>query len=233
LNNMQDDGFHEIQLNGKQLVFLFMAATVVSVVIFLIGVMVGRSVGEQRASAAEVASLNELPPNDVQPATAPPDAPPPGSDPTKAAAPTAVEDLSYFNRLEGEKQPAEAPNPEPTKPTAVGTSTGGTKPAPAAPPAAPPSAPTAAKAAPAPSTPATMGGQSWSVQIASFAARPEADAMAARWKAKGYPAYVPPPAAETTNFRVRIGPYKTKRDADSIAAKLAKEEQLKGWVAQP
>jgi hypothetical protein len=30
-----DDGFHEIQLNGKQLVFLFMAATVVSVVIFL------------------------------------------------------------------------------------------------------------------------------------------------------------------------------------------------------
>ena len=37
----QDDGFHEIQLNGKQLVFLFMAATVVSVVIFLCGVLVG------------------------------------------------------------------------------------------------------------------------------------------------------------------------------------------------
>ena len=36
----QDDGFHEIQLNGKQLVFLFMAATVVSVVIFLCGVLV-------------------------------------------------------------------------------------------------------------------------------------------------------------------------------------------------
>ena len=29
---MSDEGFHEIQLNGKQLVFLFMAATVVSVV---------------------------------------------------------------------------------------------------------------------------------------------------------------------------------------------------------
>ena len=35
-----EDGFHEIQLNGKQLVFLFMAATVVSVVIFLCGVLV-------------------------------------------------------------------------------------------------------------------------------------------------------------------------------------------------
>ena len=39
-----DDGFHEIQLNGKQLVFLFMAVTVVSVVIFLCGVLVGRGV---------------------------------------------------------------------------------------------------------------------------------------------------------------------------------------------
>ena len=39
-----DDGFHEIQLSGKQLVFLFMATTVVSVVIFLCGVLVGREV---------------------------------------------------------------------------------------------------------------------------------------------------------------------------------------------
>ena len=37
-----DDGFHEIQLSGKQLVFLFMATTCVSVIIFLCGVMVGR-----------------------------------------------------------------------------------------------------------------------------------------------------------------------------------------------
>ena len=44
----QDDGFHEIQLNGKQLVFLFMAATVVSVVIFLCGVLVGRGVRAER-----------------------------------------------------------------------------------------------------------------------------------------------------------------------------------------
>ena len=43
-----DDGLHEIQLNGKQLVFLFMASTVVAVVIFLCGVMVGRGVRAQR-----------------------------------------------------------------------------------------------------------------------------------------------------------------------------------------
>ena len=40
----EEDGFHEIQLNGKQLVFLGMTTTLVSVVIFLCGVLVGRGV---------------------------------------------------------------------------------------------------------------------------------------------------------------------------------------------
>ena len=44
LTHDAEDGFHEIQLSGKQLVFLFMATTVVSVVIFLCGVLVGRGV---------------------------------------------------------------------------------------------------------------------------------------------------------------------------------------------
>ena len=43
-----DDAFHEIQLNGKQLVFLFMAAVVAMVVIFLLGVLVGRGVRNER-----------------------------------------------------------------------------------------------------------------------------------------------------------------------------------------
>ena len=46
---MADEGLREIQLNGKQLVFLFMASTVVAVVIFLCGVMVGRGVRVQAA----------------------------------------------------------------------------------------------------------------------------------------------------------------------------------------
>ena len=47
---MSDEGVHEIQLNGKQLVFMFMAVTVVAVVIFLCGVMVGRGVRAPRAA---------------------------------------------------------------------------------------------------------------------------------------------------------------------------------------
>ncbi len=49
-HDVVDDGFHEIHLSGKQLVFLFMATMVVSVVIFLIGVFVGRNVRAQQAA---------------------------------------------------------------------------------------------------------------------------------------------------------------------------------------
>ncbi len=67
-SHTQDDGFHEIQLNGKQLVFLFMAATVVSVVIFLCGVLVGRGVRGQRGTAVETAALADPPPAELSPA---------------------------------------------------------------------------------------------------------------------------------------------------------------------
>ena len=49
---MNDQSFHEIQLSGKQLVFLFMSAVVLAVVIFLLGVSVGRGVRGSVASAS-------------------------------------------------------------------------------------------------------------------------------------------------------------------------------------
>ena len=48
---MSDESLREFQLNGKQLVFLFMASTIVAVVIFLCGVMVGRGVSTAQAAA--------------------------------------------------------------------------------------------------------------------------------------------------------------------------------------
>src|SRR5436190_73889 len=90
-----EDGFHEIQLNGKQLVFLFMAATVVSVVIFLCGVLVGRGVRAERA-----VTTPENTTATIEPAPATPAVTPAGSDPTAAAPPPTVDDLRYFNRLE-------------------------------------------------------------------------------------------------------------------------------------
>ncbi len=100
----QDDGFHEIQLNGKQLVFLFMAATLVSVVIFLCGVLVGRDVGAKQAMAAAGTMAGADPLADLRADEAGGrgvDTPAPASgDPTTALPPPAVDELSYYNRLE-------------------------------------------------------------------------------------------------------------------------------------
>jgi DedD protein len=87
-HDAEEDGFHEIQLNGKQLVFLGMTTTLVSVVIFLCGVLVGRGVKPiepvaEAASSSASASIQEVPP---PPAEVPP-APVPESAPVAAAAP--------------------------------------------------------------------------------------------------------------------------------------------------
>ncbi len=59
---MPDEGLQEIQLRGKQLVFLAMSATVVAVVIFLCGVMVGRGVPTARQAGTEPIEADVLTP---------------------------------------------------------------------------------------------------------------------------------------------------------------------------
>jgi cell division septation protein DedD len=221
-----DDGFHEIQLNGKQLVFLFMAATVVSVVIFLCGVLVGRGVRSERAGAgADISSLSaaaETVPQQPAPAAAPT---PIGSDPTVAAPPPTVDDLTYFDRLQ---KPSSSAAGDDLKVTP-------TKPAAAAPvPAAAPAPPSKAVKKDAPElAPAEPQGQGYAVQVAALNVRGEADAIAKRLTLKGYAAYVLPPASGTPQvFRVRVGKFGTRREADAVAVKLQKEEQFKPWVTR-
>jgi cell division septation protein DedD len=213
---IQDEGFHEIQLNGKQLVFLFMAATVVSVVIFLWGVLVGRGVRAERGGVADSAPASVVSETLPQQPAAAPAPTPAGSDPTAAAPPPTVDDLSYFNRLEKTNAPAEQLKPAP---------------------AAPPPAPVAKEPAPAPLTDAAPStepsGQGFAVQIAALNVRSEADAIAKRLSSKGYAAYVLSPANGTpTVYRVRVGKFTTRREAETIAARLQKEEQFKPWVTR-
>src|SRR5919108_6494829 len=96
---MQDEAFHEIQLNGKQLVFLFMAATVVSVVIFLCGVMVGRGVRAHHAEIADGSAASATDPTaDTSPGPAPPGT-------NESPSPSAQENLSYPERLGAQSAP--------------------------------------------------------------------------------------------------------------------------------
>jgi DedD protein len=230
----QEDGFHEIQLNGKQLVFLFMAATVVSVVIFLCGVLVGRGVRAERGTVADSGPGNAVAETTPEPQPAPATpapAPAAGSDPRAAAPPPPVDELSYFKRLE-----AQNAAPEQLKPTPPleKRSAATERPAPTPPPTPAPAPKPARAAAPAAdrATPEPAGA-GYAVQIAALNVRDEAEAIAKRLSAKGYAAYVLTPGDGTpTVFRVRVGKFPTRREAESIAAKLKKEEQFNPWVTR-
>jgi DedD protein len=232
---IQDDGFREIQLNGKQLVFLFMAATVVSVVIFLCGVLVGRGVRTERGGVTDVASIStpsDASPLQTPPATAAP-APAAGSDPTKAAAPPPADDLTYFSRLEKSNAAEEKLKAAPPPPAPVAKAVSTPAPPPASTPAPKEAAPKETAHAPAPETAPEPSGQGFAVQIAALNVRGEAEAIARRLSSKGYAAYVLSPASGTPSvYRVRVGKFPTRREAETVAAKLQKEEQFKPWVTR-
>jgi len=220
-SHIQDDSFHEIQLNGKQLVFLFMAATVVSVVIFLCGVLVGRGVRAERA-AADVAAAAPAEAPAPQPSPQPPAPAPAGSDPTAAAPPPpAADDLTYFDRLEKQKAPAEQ-----LKPPALDSAVKSDK--------ADKEKKKAVAAAPAAvAQTSEPAGSGYAVQIAALNVRTEAEAIAKRLSSKGYSAYVVAPATGTPAvFRVRVGKFPTRHEAESIASRLKKEEQFNPWVTR-
>lgn len=247
-HELQDDSFHEIQLSGKQLVFLFMATTVVSIVIFLCGVLVGRGVPADRA-AGEASETTGVP-LEEQASMAP------GSN-----APTSEEGLSYPARLskaeresESERvsppkaaapsaaparvdapQPTRAPSPTPA-PAAKATAPA------AAPPATTATAPGAASArgpaaapAPAPETTAAppSGDGGFTVQVTALKNRPDADTLARRLQSRGFQAYVVAPnGGGPVIYKVRVGMNMQRQEADKVMRRLQNEEKFKPWITR-
>jgi cell division septation protein DedD len=218
---MSDEAFHEIQLNGKQLVFLFMAATVVAVVIFLCGVMVGRGVQSPRLLAAAATPADLVDPTSASPVTAP----------TATDAPlTTQETLTYSEHLESATPPVESLTSRVDSPPAV------VEPV-VEPPVERPRQP--ATETPRMSTPqpqptaaefAEPPGRGLVVQVAAVAKRAEAETIARRLSAKGYPVFITSNGANM--FRVRIGKYPNAREAEAVGARLEKEEQFRPWITR-
>jgi DedD protein len=231
---MSDEGVHEIQLNGKQLVFMFMAVTVVAVVIFLCGVMVGRGVRAPRATEQADAIIESTsdPTAALQPA-----APPAADVPSTSTPASAQEKLTYADRLS-----TAAPPPETLKePIANEKTPPEVKPAAAVKTAAPEPAPAALRASKTVPTSksvptekaASESGDGYVVQVAAVKVRSEADTIAKRLASKGFPSFVTSPSAGAARvYRVRVGKYSDRREAESIARRLEKEEQFKPWITR-
>ena len=230
---LHDEGFHEIQLSGKQLVALFMATTVVAVVIFLCGVQVGRNVKGDRVAAGDAGDT-----------TATAAAPPPASTPTQAAAssgPPAAEppapaaepddELSYAKRLQAADPAAgDKLSAKPAEPVAAAAARAPEpKPEPKAAPQTKQPAPSVAAPAPAAASSARPG--TWIVQLTALQDRAAAANIARTLAAKGYPAFVvEPPAGAPVIYRVQVGGYPDRDKADQAARKLEKDEHYKPYV---
>ena len=233
-----DDDVREIQLSGKQLVFLFMAVTVVSVVIFLCGVLVGRGVQPLRSTAVEVQAAPAV--ETAPDPTAPIDQPvAPANEPTLATG------LGYQDDLEAKVPKTDkvtTARPAPVTPVAATPAA----PASAAPttqaaatpaPATTGSAAAPAKAAPAEATPSKMfpepRGDGFAIQVAALTGKSEAEAVADRLKRKGYAVYVlSAPSGQPAAYKVRVGKFKARTEAEKIATRLEREEQFKPWITR-
>jgi cell division septation protein DedD len=235
-----DDGFHEIQLSGKQVVFAFMLAVSAAVFIFLLGVQVGR--GAKATAHAEEAGPVETtaaatPGDTGVPGTqsaAPLTTPPPVDAP---ATPTDNAGLSYPKRLESNTP---VPDKLKAKPDDDPVAAAQPAPAPADPPASHAAAPAkdVAKSAPEKPAPAKAAAPSgarpgvWVVQLVALKDRSAATAVVQRLSAKGYPAFIVSPSPGSPSiYRVQVGRYSDRREAEQVARRLEKEEQFKPWIS--
>jgi DedD protein len=188
----------------------------VSVVIFLCGVLVGRGV---RADAMGATTPDPVTPAPL--ATSSVQTPPV---PPSAAPPTPADgQLSYPDRLQRDKPPAETLKP----PAAEAPTSGGTAP----PAAGPASTPPAAQAPPVASATGAKPGI-WVVQIVSLRDRAAASVIVDRLTSKGYPAFLvnPVPGAPVQSYKVQVGRYDDRHEAELVASRLKKEEQFEPWV---
>ncbi len=226
---MSDEGYREIHLTGKELVFLFMAATVVAVVIFLLGVLVGRGVQAERdtGSGSTLVSAPQIVPDAAAQAAMDSPAPTGQTGAGPIAAPPAVDEA-------GTPNPGASTSAFSARAQSAGLS--GRRPSAPPDPGATPAGRLGGKSAKEAAAPAEASGEGstggYSVQVAATTQRAEADGIVRRLATKGYRAFVyaPKGKAPAGVFRVRVGPFPSLKDAEEASRKLEKEEQYKPWI---
>ena len=212
---MKNREFRELQVSSTQLAIIFFGILIIGVVIFLLGVSVGKK--HAQASLKTSSVLAQKAPDQVKDRLIIPEA--------KTKAPTA--DVSKPAPAVIEKQPpAKAEEKTPPKVEPAPPAAESPKPAPdkAAPAAPKPKAPDeTAKPGPKVETPAAPRKGLYYVQVGALAERAEAAEVSQRFKAQGFSVVVldPQPSDKKPVFRVRIGGFATREEAVSVRVKLA------------
>lgn len=234
IRNQAEDGFHEIHLSGKQLVFLFMATTIVSIVIFLCGVLVGRGV---RSDVGTAVSVTSMPASGVDAAA--------GEAVDKAAASTLGEtnvgaaELSYPDRLgvappdENVKSATEVPDTAASgRPSAGSPSATESKP-PAAAATKPPAKPATGSPPPPPPAKAASAAANKAEPAPAKGGVPATVGTAGTTKSAPPAAAPPPPASPVKGgYTVQVAAVKQRNEAEAIARRLV-SRGYEAYVVEP
>jgi cell division septation protein DedD len=229
---MKNREFRELQVSSTQLAIIFFGILIIGVVIFLLGVSVGKK--HAQASLKTSSVLAQKAPEQAKDRLIVPEA--------KAEQPrTTVE--APKPAPAGESQPpakaAEAaPTGDITRSASVQKEAAPTAKTPEAParetPKAPPAKPlttaqtpvvsgNTAKPSPKVETAAPPQKGLYYVQVGALEEKTEATAVSQRFRAQGYSVVVldPQPTDNKPLFRVRIGGFATRQEADLVRAKIA------------
>lgn len=209
---MSEQQFREIQLSGKQLVFVFMTSVVLAVAVFLLGVSVGRGVAPREGEAIGLV--------DQVAGVEPPGELPPPTELTPA-------DTEYHDDLLGAATPVAEPEPisEPVADDAGDAQAvlSADEPAPAPEPVVPARE---ASVSPATRTATARNADAWYVQVGAYRSRGNADRQVRELATKGYTALVVAPDSAGSLYRVRVGPFAERAEATRVEARLRSEEGL-------
>ncbi len=225
---------------AKQVVFLFMAATVVAVVVFLCGVLVGRGVPARTRGVSATAD-GRLAVDDLPPATLST----PSSEPSAAAAESA--ELTYPDTLsqvssvspkllaptaEAEAEPAAL---EPTgNPLAEELPAAGEPPATAGPAAAAATVESTRADETASAPPPEPRVVQYYVQVLALESFESVERVVAQLTTAGLPAFFVPPDtyAPRSIFKVHVGPYDGLAAAERVKERLETEYQYDPYIVQ-
>ena len=223
---MANSGQTESTPSAKQLVFLSMMATVVAVIVFLCGVLVGRGVPARRVTGGVEAGLGATGLEDTLRGRG------------AAADGSPLDDLSYFRRLNTPAPSASSAEPAAPDETTATPTDDAASPAPPATeriPAPPTDGDDADDAGDIAHAAAPAAGAGYMVQVTALRDAGAARAIAEGLRTGGYRAVVvdPPDGAPVGVFRVRVGPFADRAAAERVSARLQTEEAYTTWVIQP
>lgn len=234
MTEYDESGYYEVQLNNKQLVFFFMAAVAIAVVVFLCGVMVGRGVREATVNAAQN-NITESPSRRVQSA---PGVPAVGSDESGLDYVERLESDTVEDRLKPSGSSVSAPRAAPAASSAANVvdntqdeksrvavtktakqasngSNQNVKPLPKS----------------AASKPSRVGADegAFTIQVVALKTQSAAQSLIERLQTKNYRAYADDGGGL---HRVRVGRFRTRQEAETIAQKLRVEEKFQPYITQ-